>query len=217
MQTGRVPGGIVSLVTSSLSRIADRAAAGVRLRLARDDVAGAARVAYRLADDAQTRATVATAGPPPACTAGCTFCCHVHVDATHPELLAIAVYVEEQLGPSQRAALREKLAAAVERSDPLSDEERWAARIPCALLDEDGRCSVYPVRPLRCRAFHSVSRNDCRAAFDGTSETPPTVNPTIVRAVELVELGYTRALEREGRNASPVRLERGLLELLDAR
>jgi Fe-S-cluster containining protein len=127
------------------------------------------------------------------------------------------VHLEERFGPSQRVLLREKLSAAVERNDILSDEERWAARIPCALLDEDGRCSVYAVRPLRCRAFHSVSQGDCRAAFEGTSDAPPTVNPTIVRAVELVESGYTRALEHEGRSATPVRLERGLLDLLDAR
>lgn len=201
---------------SPLSRIADRAAARVRLRLVRDDVVGAARAAGRLADVAQARATASTAGPRPACTAGCAFCCHVHVDATHAELVAIAVHLEERFGATQRAALREKLSVTVEGSDALSDEERWAARIPCGLLDGEGLCSVYNVRPLRCRAFHSVSESDCRAAFEGAAETPPSVNPTILRAVELVELGFTRALQHEGRSAAPVRLERGLLDLLEA-
>lgn len=205
------------LVTSAFSRIADRAASRVRLQLARDDVVGAARAAYRLADEAQALATARTAGPRPACTAGCAFCCHVHVDATHAEIVAIAGHLEERFEPGQRAMFRESLAATVERSDALSDEERWDARIPCALLDGGGRCSVYAVRPLRCRAFHSVAQDDCRAAFGGASETPPTMNPTIRRAVELVEVGYTRALEQEGRSATPVRLERGLLDLLDAR
>jgi Fe-S-cluster containining protein len=40
--------------------------------------------------------------------------------------------------------------------------EAWAARrLPCALLKE-GRCSVYPVRPLTCRGFNSADAAACQ-------------------------------------------------------
>ena len=46
----------------------------------------------------------------------------------------------------------QRVAGWVER---LTDDERWDARIPCALLGDGGHCSIYEARPLRCRALHA--------------------------------------------------------------
>jgi Fe-S-cluster containining protein len=152
----------------------------------------------------------------PACGAGCSWCCHVHVDATGPEILAVAAHLEGALAGAAREAFRERLAAHVERADRLDDEARWAARIPCALLAEDGRCSVYPVRPLRCRAFHSASAEACRDALAGRAAGDPPTIPVLDRACNAVEDGYERALVAAGLPAAPMRLERGLLDALRA-
>jgi len=174
-----------------------------------------AHLAHRLLDEAKTRAEKRSHGPPPACVVGCSSCCHVHVDVTSPELFAIARYLERTLSPGALTTLRQRLALHVARVAPLSDEARWAARVPCALLDSSGRCSVYPVRPLRCRAFHSCSADTCRSAFEGRHDVEPDTNPSISRATDAVEAGYDRALEKRGESAAGVRLERALSEHLE--
>jgi hypothetical protein len=135
----------------------------------RDEIAGILQVdaspagrvraalhAHAAIDEAVRRACSLVSSTP-ACVAGCSFCCHVHVEATEPEILAVAAHLHGTRSPAAIEGLRERLSAQVQRVAALSDEERWAARIPCALLGGDGRCTVYPARPLRCRAFHSSS------------------------------------------------------------
>ena len=46
-------------------------------------------------------------------------------------------------------------------------------RLPCALLDKECRCTVYPVRPLTCRAYQSFSPpDDCRPEHIKKSDNP---------------------------------------------
>nr|WP_240808089.1 YkgJ family cysteine cluster protein [Polyangium spumosum] len=151
----------------------------------------------------------------PACAAGCSYCCHVHAYATAAEILAVAAWLCRSLAPEALCALKERLAAHVARVEPLSDEARWAARIPCALLDARGLCSVHPARPLRCRAFHSCSAEDCRDAFEGRSDLLPSRSPLLARAADAVEAGYDDALVAAGVDASGHRLELGLLRALE--
>jgi Fe-S-cluster containining protein len=111
-------------------------------------------------------------------------------------------------------ALRERLVEQVRLVGPLSDAERWAARIPCALLDGEGRCSIHAARPLRCRAFHSCSVEPCREAFEGKGDPAPVKSPLLARAQDAAEEGYDRALIAAGLSAAGERLEGGLLALL---
>ena len=151
----------------------------------------------------------------PACSAGCSYCCHVHAYATVPEILAVAAWLRRSLAPEALVALKERLAAHVARVEPLSDEARWAARIPCVLLDERGYCSAHEARPLRCRAFHSCAAEECRDAFEGHTDLLPSRSPLRARAADAVEEGYDRALLAAGIDASGHRLEIGLLRALE--
>src|SRR5689334_21615756 len=96
------------------------------------------------------------AGANVACRAGCSSCCRVNV-----------AHLRNDFTDLERGALVERLAARAAEAGALTDEARWAARLPCALLDGAGRCSVYAVRPLRCRSFHSTDAAACRAAAEG--------------------------------------------------
>ena len=174
----------------------------------------AAQVAHAVLDGEGGRARSLVHAP--ACSAGCSWCCHVHAYATGPEILAVAAYLGETLPAGALEALRERLERHVERADRLSDDERWAARIPCALLDAAGRCTVHPARPLRCRAFHSCSVDACRDAFDGLREAPAPTSPALDRANDAVEDGYDRALADAGLSPAGERLEAGLLAALRA-
>ena len=177
-------------------------------------IADAAERAHAALDGAGRRA-LARGAPAPACAAGCSYCCHVHADATVPELLSIARHLERTWSEAALSALRERLALQAIRVERSSDEERWAAKIPCALLDGDGRCSIYEVRPLRCRAFNARSVEPCREAFAGSAEAEPARIPRLDRAHDAAEAGYDEALAEAGLSAGGHRLEIGLLVALD--
>ncbi len=177
-------------------------------------LARAAEHAHAALDDAGARALSPTLAP--ACSAGCSYCCHVHVDATAPELLALVAHLKATRTPSELDALRHHLALHVPRADPLTDDERWDARLPCALLGDDGRCTVYAARPLRCRAFHSCAVEPCRDAFAGRAGAEPVLSPALERAHDAVEEGYDRALAAAGLPTAAHRLEAGLLAALEA-
>lgn len=47
----------------------------------------------------------------------------------------------------------------------MGKDERFAARIPCPLLDEaSGLCTVHAVRPLLCAGWGSTEESDCAGA-----------------------------------------------------
>jgi Fe-S-cluster containining protein len=150
-----------------------------------------------------------------ACAAGCSYCCHVHADATVPEILAIARHLHATWSEPSRRALHHRLALHVARVEHLSDDERWAAKIPCALLDDAGRCSIHAARPLRCRAFNASDVEPCREAFHGDNEPAPAQIPRLDRAHDAAEAGYDAALIDAGLSAAAHRLETGLLVALD--
>jgi Fe-S-cluster containining protein len=182
--------------------------------LSPDGIADAAERAHAALDAAGQR-ELARGAPAPACAAGCSYCCHVHADATVPELLSIARHLERTWSEASRAALRERLAIQAIRVERTSDEERWAAKIPCALLDGAGLCSIHAVRPLRCRAFNARSAEPCREAFQGSVEAEPARIPGLDRAHDAAEAGYDEALVAAGLSAGGHRLEIGLLVALD--
>ena len=198
---------ISARVRDEVAAVLDQdASPGARIR--------AARRAHA-ALDAATRRTRSLAFAP-ACGAGCSSCCHVHVDATEPEILAVAAHLHDRVPEDALEAFLDRLAQHVTQVEALSDDERWAARIPCALLAPDGRCTVYPVRPMRCRAFHSSDAGACRDALHGRAAPPPPTIPALDRAHAAVEEGYDRALAGAGLSTAPERLEVGLLAALRA-
>jgi Fe-S-cluster containining protein len=117
---------------------------------------------------------------PSACSEGCSYCCHVNVDATVGEVVAIARQLRGD------ADLLERLRAHVAVVGAMTDDDRWRAKVPCFFLS-NGRCSIYDVRPLRCRAFHSYSLDACRDAFAGNEPDLPT-SESLERACDEVDL-----------------------------
>lgn len=181
-----------------------------------DALVAAAKRAHAAIDEETQRALSRPGTPEPACSAGCSYCCHVHVDVTVPELLAIAAHVARSWTPEARDRLRGRLAERAGRVEGLTDDERWEAKIACALLGDGGRCSIYEARPLRCRALHASSADPCREAFEGRGDgAGPATIPHLERALDAAEEGYDRALIEAGLAADGHRLELGLLIALD--
>ncbi len=112
-----------------------------------------------------------------ACKDGCDACCSNFVRASWPEALAIAEFLREH--PDVRARFFAKLPAWRERGapelsqlaeilernggPPIDGPDREAySRIGVSFgqkgcvcpFDENGRCEIYPVRPIVCRAVY---------------------------------------------------------------
>lgn len=75
-----------------------------------------------------------------ACRAGCTGCCHVQLGVSSVEAAAIREHLAS-LPAEPRSALAAR--AAGHRPD--------GPDAPCVMLGDDGRCAIYPARPLVCR------------------------------------------------------------------
>ena len=124
-------------------------------------VIGVADAAAGLADTAmQTAAREDPPRPPLACREGCAWCCHKVVGTATPEVLRIVHFLHQTVSAEQVAATRDRAVRLEEQRRSLK-HDAWAAdRLPCPLLVE-GRCSVYPVRPLTCRAYNSSDAGRC--------------------------------------------------------
>lgn len=109
---------------------------------------------------------------PLACRAGCSFCCRsLRVEASPPEIFALAARIDEFPAARREAALG-RIRAADDATRGLSAAQRIAARVPCPLLEND-RCSVYDSRPLSCRAAVSLDAGACESSFEGTPTAVP--------------------------------------------
>lgn len=123
-----------------------------------------------IASDAAERARQANESgkhecPKPACEKGCFYCCHlVNISAAIPEVVAIAVYVKRNTTPDELTQLHQRIDAHAERMKGSTSQQRSTMRYPCPLL-VGGCCSVYEVRPLACRGWHSLDVSKCEEEF----------------------------------------------------
>lgn len=87
-------------------------------------------------------------GPRTPCAKGCGWCCHQRVGATLTEVLAVAEHLRNR---PDGAPLIERL-------------RTWSGGRPCVFLI-DGACTVYDVRPFKCRGVLQVDVHWCMSTF----------------------------------------------------
>jgi hypothetical protein len=142
-----------------------------------------------------------------ACKSGCAFCCHVKVELTAFE--AVAIWSELR-GPAF-AGQRAKAAEQAPRLGKLTTEGRRVAAEACPLL-VDNVCSVYATRPYVCRGMFATSASDCESVLKTPSGAPlPAIrSPAVPRALSSAfAAGVNAALADQG-------LQSDLLELTAA-
>jgi len=100
-----------------------------------------------------------------ACRAGCEHCCIVNVAVLLPEARAIARFLKNRLPTDALDKLLGRLSRLDRDTRWLDDEERIMLRERCAFLNQEKSCSIYPVRPLLCRAVTSTDATACREAL----------------------------------------------------
>lgn len=126
------------------------------------------------------------------CGAGCYQCCHQMVGVTAAELALVRGAVDALPEPL-RTETRARIKAIADKGKGVSQAAWWAARLRCALLDEDGRCLVHAARPLPCRAMNSSDVGICRRSYDGEQLQIPVLAAQH-RVYGSAQLGLAHAL-----------------------
>ncbi len=83
----------------------------------------------------------------------------------------------------------------------------------CPLL-VDGKCSVYPVRPIACRVYHSLNLADCEVPLDDEDRSV-TIRPDISGLSMGISAGLTEGLRAVGLQTRLLELVAGLRIALD--
>ncbi len=91
----------------------------------------------------------------------------------------IAAHVRQHWSAQEVEELRGRLEHQCElKARHPSDGDLWGysqAKVPCAFLGPTGLCRIYEVRPMACRAHHSLDAGRCEAALSSTYTTFPQV------------------------------------------
>ena len=101
---------------------------------------------------------------PIVCRAGCAYCCFTQVvELTPAEALLLGQHVEQHFSAGEKQELLKRVDRNLRLKAGKGKKEAAALRpeLPCPLLRQE-RCSVYEVRPLLCRAMHSLDAEQCR-------------------------------------------------------
>ena len=101
-------------------------------------------------------------GPPrpKACSAECSYCCHLLVEVSVPEVVSLVSFINENFTATDLEALKIRVQKTEQRIRGMNSYERLFAREPCPLL-RNGKCSVYAARPLVCRGYNSYNWVTC--------------------------------------------------------
>jgi Fe-S-cluster containining protein len=95
------------------------------------------------------------------CLNGCSHCCQLRVVAFPHELIAIYLHIKLSFSTTRADAAIARVKSQFAQIKDLSTEQHFVKNVECPLL-ENGRCSVYAVRPIACAAYHSITEEACR-------------------------------------------------------
>ena len=166
---------------------------------------------YRVTDNMMTGCFKTGTKPP--CKTGCFWCCYMQVRTTPLEVLCIVDFLRSRLRPRELSALQQRLAATDEATRGMDDYQRACAKMICPLL-VDGKCSVYPVRPIACRVHHSLNLSDCEVPLDDEDRSV-TIRPDISGLGMGISAGLTEGLRTVGLQTRLLELVAGLRIAMD--
>ena len=105
----------------------------------------------------------------PACKAGCSYCCYYKVEVKVHEVFLIHEHMQKNLTPELNKHILNSARENAELIRTFTAQEHLSTNIKCPFLVEN-QCSIYEVRPFRCRSFHAVKVDTCEASFANPSD-----------------------------------------------
>jgi len=150
-----------------------------------------------------------------ACCAGCHYCCHIKVDVQPGEIFLIADFIRHRFSLTKQADILNKAQENWTKIEPMSLDQHLNAGLTCPLLDE-GKCSVYPVRPDSCREAHSLRSEPCKKVFENPESTEDFAEQIagVKLAISITQIGISNAFEEAGYDSQPYDLNAALIQAL---
>jgi len=154
---------------------------------------------------------------PIACREGCSFCCFNQVELTPPEALLIGDYVARNFSREAQDGLMARVARALCLKAGKSQKKlaRLRQQLPCPLL-VGGRCSVYGVRPLVCRAMHAFDAGACEQELRRGKLGPGEYYPHRYEIIRSISAGLQTGCRELGCQTGVLDLDRALQDFLAA-
>lgn len=152
------------------------------------------------------------------CQAGCDHCCIVNVSVLQPEASRIADYLFNNQAAEELLDTYQYLHKLEKETAYLDDEERIMTRNKCAFLNQAGSCSIYPVRPLLCRAVTSTDATACKDALSmiALGENRSIVSNLLQREIfETAFSSFGQVLEEHNKDHRSHRLTASVRHFLD--
>lgn len=153
-----------------------------------------------------------------ACSAGCPHCCVLNVAVLLPEAAVIAAWLALKYHDEERLELIAQLKKQADRVRWMEDSERIHRKVVCPFLDNAGRCSIYPVRPLVCRGVTSLDLQACCQQFDPSNLDDPEGVPMDGVRKQVVDAAFcalAHALEQHHYSSRSIELSRGVAAFLE--
>lgn len=105
----------------------------------------------------------------PACKVGCSYCCYYKVEVKAHEMLLIHEHMQNNIAPEIADEILTNARTNAELIRTLTPKEHLSTNIKCPFLIAN-QCSIYEVRPFRCRSFHAVQVDACEASYANPSD-----------------------------------------------
>lgn len=91
------------------------------------------------------------------CTKGCSHCCYMAVEVSSFEADMISRYLGRNKATEGQVISIDNVEEAKQEQDR---SVRKYTGVKCSLLGDDGKCTVYPVRPIACRTHHNMGPDE---------------------------------------------------------
>jgi hypothetical protein len=150
-----------------------------------------------------------------ACREGCSYCCNYHVHVSAPEVYAIVTHLRARWTPANVNLVEARLQENVEAVSGMTADEHTATNVTCAFLAQDGRCSIYEVRPVACRKHHSFDVTPCRITYeDPTADDAAPQSAERLAVAQGLFTASIAAMEIEGLDAARYEMSAAVLDAL---
>lgn len=131
------------------------------------------------------------------CKESCSYCCYFKVEVKAIEIIAIVNFVEKRFSQETINTLLDKAQKNISEFENIDYKTQVATNQACPFL-ENNSCSIYEVRPSKCRNNHATDVNLCKACYD--TPTDNSIPSSYHKPLHLVLSGLTRGFEAAFKN-----------------
>lgn len=148
-----------------------------------------------------------------ACNNGCSYCCYYKVEAKPVEIFEIVRFVKQKFQAEKIQKILMQAKKNVAEAKTLSYEQHLTTNQKCPFLFS-GSCSIYEVRPTKCRNFHATEVQQCKESYENPTDLsiPNSYNELLHLRANSATMGFEQAIAVGGYDSTTYDLNSALLE-----